>query len=120
MSEQIPAEFAWIKPGVKVYHEKSKLTLCVETFPYFKDKEWVFNAEYKSKQLSDCLIVPCVDVHIVANSLKTKKITLPLTREQAEALRLLLSKQDGITRGFPEDERYYREIEKQIEEKLSK
>lgn len=45
-------------------------------------------------------------------------ITLTLTREQAEALRLLLSKQDGITRGFPEDERYYREIEKQIEEKL--
>lgn len=43
-------------------------------------------------------------------------LTLTLTREQAEALRLLLSKQDGINRGFPEDERYYREIE----EKLSK
>lgn len=43
-----------------------------------------------------------------------KEITLTLTREQADALRLLLSKQDGITRGLPEDERYYREIEEKL------
>lgn len=110
MSEQIPAEFAWIKPGVKCLHKNWEGIKTITREPY-QHRVWGWCTQIEERGTLQL----CSNLMPIPND---SSITLTLTRDQAEALRLLLSKQDGITQGFPEDERYYREIEKQIEEKL--
>ena len=103
MSQPAPHEFA---PGDKVlvYQSPVKCEIIRKL-----SEHWI---EVISENGKDAYRVP---VQFVAPE---KSIALILTREQAAALHLILTKQDGIDHGYPEDERYYREIENQLLDKL--
>ena len=114
----IPAEFAWIKKGVQVdlkedaWHGRGiEQTLTVVSDPFY------------IPNLNKCVVQCRPDFGLLMwceelQPAKNPKITLTLTRHQAQALLLQMQKLDGVSRGFIEDEKFYREIEKQIEEKL--
>ena len=109
---KIPPEFEWIKPGVKVKFndcEACNQIYQVETYPEFVTAydAWLVRLIGSQGRFACEALQPF-----------SGKITLTLTRHQAQALLLQMQKLDGVSRGFIEDEKFYREIEKQIEEKL--
>lgn len=106
----IPKEFAWIKPGVKMANKDYPNHRAIaQALPHWAKNHACWLVAVDGGGYWQC------DIAIPADK---APITLTLTRHQAQALLLQVQKLDGVSRGFIEDEKFYREIEKQIEEKL--
>jgi len=109
-SNQVPPEFGWIKPGVKCLHKNWAGVKTISLLPY-RNSAWGWCTQIEERGIFQL----CEDLMPLPN---TETITLTLTRHQAQALLLQMQKLDGVSRGFIEDERFYREIESMIEEQL--
>lgn len=110
MSEQMPPEFEWIKPGVKATCQKTQRNVTIKKPPHqahecYEIKDWFV--------LWECCGTfggsKCADLIPGHHG----SITLTLTREQAEALLKGVEEIRWCCRSKP-----VTELKKQIEEKL--
>ncbi len=110
-SEQIPAEFAWIVPGVELVELPSKEEYKCISHPFFTCGDWVCGVDvdgYIGRVLCRKAQQKTIDS---VSAISPDSITLTLTREQAEALKydLHINYMGGSVQ----------ELIKQIEEKLN-
>jgi len=106
MSEKVPPEFEWIKPGVRAKCKITARQLTIASTPVYDAK----------KMLWECSIFGVKSGFICSNLKEIKranKITLTLTRDQSQDIVDILT--DVLHYGPSEDLEW---LKKQIEEKL--